>query len=204
MQTTFSAKDIQELPQRYRTNLINSLAGYKQAALVGSISKEGNHNVALFNSVMHIGASPPLYGLLFRPETVRRDTLQNIRETGSYTINYVPVDFIDAMHQTSARYAPEESEFNATGLTPEWLPEIQAPFVQQAAVKIAMRPVQEIPITANDTTLLIGRIEKIMVQDIALTEDGFAPIHEANITACCGLDAYYNTQFLKRLPYARP
>lgn len=204
MQTIFSANDIAELPQRFRTNLINSLAGYKQVALVGTISKNGNLNLALFNSVLHIGASPPLYGLLFRPETVRRDTLQNIRETGCYTINYLPSEYIDVIHQTSARYAPDVSEFDSVGLTPQWHQDFQAPFVEQATVKIAMRTAQELPITLNDTTLLIGNIVKILLEDLTLAEDGFAPLHEAGITACCGLDAYYNPQFVKRMPYARP
>ena len=34
--------------------------------------------------------------------------------------------------------------------------------------------------------------------------DGFAELHQANVLACVGLDAYYQPRFLERLAYARP
>ncbi len=65
---------------RYRALLINSLAGVRQAILIGTKSKDGCSNLAIFNSLIHIGASPPLWGFICRPEIVKRDTLNNILE----------------------------------------------------------------------------------------------------------------------------
>ena len=75
---------LQAQDSRYRATLINSLAGVKQAFLIGSKSSSGHSNLAIFNSLIHIGANPPLWGFLCRPDTVKRDTLQNILETGEY------------------------------------------------------------------------------------------------------------------------
>ena len=73
--------EIENQEQRYRTAFINSLAGFRQAVLVGTKSLEGNNNLAIFNSLIHLGASPALFGLINRPDSVQRDTLQNILET---------------------------------------------------------------------------------------------------------------------------
>ena len=66
---------------RYRTLLFNSLAGVRQAILIGTITNDGCSNLAIFNSLIHIGASPPLWGFICRPEIVKRDTLNTIFET---------------------------------------------------------------------------------------------------------------------------
>jgi hypothetical protein len=55
---------------RFRATFINSLAGLKQAILIGTKSKEGSTNLAIFNSLIHIGANPALWGFICRPATV--------------------------------------------------------------------------------------------------------------------------------------
>ncbi|NDB80030.1 flavin oxidoreductase, partial [archaeon] len=68
-------ESIDSMDKRYRTQLINSLWGVRPAVLVSTIDKKGNSNLAIFNSLMHIGAHPPLVGLIFRPDSVDRHTL---------------------------------------------------------------------------------------------------------------------------------
>ena len=80
--------DIAQFEQRYRTAFVNSLAGFRQAVLVGTKSRDNNSNLAIFNSLIHLGANPALLGLINRPDSVQRDTLQNIIETKEYTLNY--------------------------------------------------------------------------------------------------------------------
>jgi hypothetical protein len=63
--------DIQQFEQRYRTAFINSLAGFRQAVLVGSKSAAGNTNLAIFSSLIHLGANPALLGLVNRPDSVQ-------------------------------------------------------------------------------------------------------------------------------------
>ena len=77
-----SKEDFDDLQKFYRINLINSCTGYKSANLIGSISKDGVENVAVFSSITHLGSNPAMLGYILRPTTVPRNTYKNIKETG--------------------------------------------------------------------------------------------------------------------------
>lgn len=200
----FSADDLAKLEQRFRTQLINSITGFKSVALIGTRSTGGQENLAIFNSLVHIGAHPPLVGMFSRPDSVDRHTLDNIRETGVYTINHIQSSWADRAHQTSARYPQTVSEFDAVGLHTEYKEEFPAPFVQESYIRLGMRLAQEIPIQLNGTVLVIGQIEHISVPEACLLPDGFANIAQAGTIAGSGLDAYYEVENMRRMSYAKP
>ena len=195
---------IEQLEQRYRTTLINSLAGFRQAVLVGTQSSEGHHNLAIFNSLMHLGAHPALYGLINRPDSVQRDTLQNIISTKAYTLNYVRAADYKRAHQTSARYDKEISEFEAVGFEPAYLPSCTAPMVKNAVVSIAMQLEEIIPIAINGTILIIGSVQQIHIDEQLVGNDGFVSLSEEQVVISQGLDAYFVPSPLGRLAYAKP
>ena len=112
----FTKQAISDLENRYRAHLINSLSGFKSANLVGTQDCNGQTNLAIVSSVFHLGAHPPLVGMIIRPHSVPRHTLENLLATKHYTINHVNKDIYDKAHQTSARYDKDESEFDATAL----------------------------------------------------------------------------------------
>ena len=85
----FSKNTIENLDSRYRAHFINSLSGFKSANLIGTQDNQGHTNLAIVSSVFHLGAHPPLVGMIIRPHSVPRHTLENILETGFYTINHV-------------------------------------------------------------------------------------------------------------------
>ncbi|WP_020601509.1 flavin reductase family protein [Spirosoma spitsbergense] len=204
MNKVFTQKELNDLEQRYRVTLINSLAGFKQAVLIGTKSPEGHTNLALFNSLIHIGSNPALYGFICRPDTVQRDTLSNILATNEFTLNYIKTSDLEKAHQTSARYETGVSEFAEVGFTEQFSDASSAPFVQEAVVKIAMTFADKVPISLNGTLLIIGRIQQIDVDDSVVGDDGFVDLEQADVLACSGLDAYYSTQLLGRLTYAKP
>lgn len=193
---------LNQYESRYRAKLINSLAGMKQAVLIGTKSTDGHTNLAVFNSLIHIGANPPLWGILCRPDTVKRDTLDNILETGQYTLNYVQTIDFEKVHQTSAKYDRSVSEFDTCGFTEFYQSDFHAPFVAEAPVKVAMKLEQKIDISINHTILLIGSIEQIELDENLISTDGFVFLDQANLLACAGLDAYYEANLLGRLSYA--
>ena len=199
-------QEIEQLAQRYRTTFINSLAGYRQAVLVGTKSASGQTNLAIFNSLIHLGANPALLGLISRPapEGVQRHTLQNILDTGQYTLNFVSADFMQQAHQTSARYAVNESEFQRVGFAEHYLPGFSAPCVEQAVVRIAMQFQQLIPIPLNNTALIIGSISQVQCNGVEVQPDGFVNLEPAQVLISQGLDAYFTGSGLGRLPYAKP
>lgn len=195
--------DFSKMEQRNRTRLINSLSGFKSINLCGTINKDGVTNLSLISSVVHIGANPALMGFIMRPVTVRRDTYNNILETGHYTFNHLNVEIYKKAHQTSARYPIEVSEFEAAELTEIFSDTIKAPYVAESHVRIGLSFIQKIPIPLNDTVLMIGKVEEIFFPKTALTEDGYLDIAAAGSITSSGLDAYHSTQKLARLSYAK-
>ncbi len=196
--------DIENLEQRYRTALINSLAGFRQAVLVGTKSKENHSNLAIFNSLIHLGANPALFGLISRPDSVPRDTLQNILDTQEYTLNFVRASDFQKAHQTSARYEAQISEFEQVGFQEYTLPNFFAPALLEAAVKIGMKLEQTIPIPLNGTIMIIGSIQHIEMDEELIGQDGFVDLASKNILISQGLDAYFTALPLGRLKYAKP
>ena len=194
---------IPALEKRYRANLINSLGGFKSLVLIGTRHDEGTENLATFSSLFHLGADPALCGIIIRPGEPDRNTLDNILRQKHYTINHVQPSFFKQAHQCSARYAPGESEFAATGLTPLYEAGISAPFVKESVIRFACKLEQVVPIELNGTTLVIGKIIYIVLPDECVGADGFIDIEKAQTVTCSGLDSYHISKRLARLSYAK-
>ena len=97
---------IEQLEKRRRAALINSLPGFKQMVLVGTVSPQGDTNLCIVNSCFHVGASPALLGMIIRPapEGTERHTLDNIVSTRHYSLNAVSTPMAQRAHHTSARF----------------------------------------------------------------------------------------------------
>ena len=204
MKKEFTVNDILSFEQRYRATFINSLGGFKSLALIGTRNKEGNSNLAVFNSLFHIGANPPLFGFIIRPDSVERHTYSNILETGEFTVNHINEAIYEQAHQTSARYPKNRSEFDATHLTEESIAGYFAPFVKESHVKIGASFVQKVEIQENGTIMIIAKIKYVSIPGNCLGIDGFVDIEQAGSITCSGLDSYHRTQKIARLPYAKP
>ena len=202
--TVLSQADLKSLERRYRATLINILSGFKSANLIGTTDSKGNHNLAIFNSVVHIGANPPLLGLILRPTSVARHSFENINQTGYYTINHIHQDIFQKAHQTSAKYDREISEFEACGLSPEMGNTHCAPYVRECFIKMGLKYVEEYFIEANGTRLIIGEIIELILPEGSVQDDGFLDLAEYGTVTISGLDAYFSTQIIERRAFARP
>ena len=199
----FSSKDILEMEQRRRANFINSLTGFKSASLIGTIDLEGNTNLAIFSSVVHLGSDPALVGFINRPDSARRHTLENILETGCYTINHINDTIYNEAHQTSARYPKNISEFEATGLTPEFGNLLKAPYVKESTIKYGMEFIETHELKVNGTLLIIGKVVEIIIPEMSLLNNGAIDIEKAKTIAISGLDSYHLTDRIATLEYAK-
>jgi len=200
----FSLDDIDQMHHLYRINLINSCSGYKSANLIGTKSEDGTSNVAVFSSVTHLGSNPGLLGFFLRPTTVMRNTYHNLKTTGAYTINHIFEDILVDAHHTSAKYDESISEFNVTDLEEDYKDNFLAPFVKGSPIQIAMRYVEEYPIKANNTILVVGKIEKLYIPDDLLEKDGFINLAKGNVATINGLDGYSIPSLKMRQDYQRP
>jgi len=200
----FNRNDIDTMDYLHRINLINSCSGYKSANLIGTISNDEIPNVAVFSSVTHLGSNPALLGFFLRPTTVMRNTYHNLKTTGVYTINHIFENILEDAHHTSAKYDESISEFDVTSLQEDYKENFHAPFVKESPIKMAMRYVEEYPIKANNTILVVGKIEKLYVPDHLLDKDGFINLAKGKVATINGLDGYAIPNLKIRQTYQRP
>ena len=199
-----SKKDILNKSRINRLNLINSITGIKPANLIGSISKEGHSNLAIFSSVIHLGSNPALIGFITRPNNgVRRDTLNNILETNFYTINHIHENFIEQSHKTSGKYKKDVSEFNMCNLTEDYLSDFPAPFLNESKIKMGLKLKNIVDIPDNQTKLIIGSVEHIFIDEIALEDNGDINLQIINDIGIGGLNNYYKLEKIAHYPYFR-
>ena len=200
----YSNSDIRNLDELFRLNLINSCTGYKSANLIATRSISGISNVAVFNSVFHLGSNPPLLGFIMRPSTIPRNTLDNIKATLFFTVNHIQKNMIEQAHQTAAKYDQSISEFEETGLEEEYLDKFYAPYVKQSTIKMGCRYVNEYHIKENDTILIVAEIEHLYFEEGIQMPDGWLRLEDAETVAINGLDGYALPVLLDRFHYARP
>lgn len=200
----FEIAEVQQWDRWYRANFINSIAGFRAACLVGTVNTQCIPNLSVFSQLVHLGADPALVGLINRPRVATPHTLKNIEESGSFTLQHIPKTLLHKAHQTSAKYADDVSEFSAVGLTPFYIPGIVAPFVKECSIAWAAQLVEIVPITHNNTFLIIGKIQTLLAPETCIQVDGFVDISQAESVASVGLDAYYEANLIERIPYAKP
>jgi flavin reductase (DIM6/NTAB) family NADH-FMN oxidoreductase RutF len=195
---------IMDMEKQERVHFANSLGGFKSVGLIGTQNKKGQTNLAIIDSILHIGSNPPLFGMIFRPGIVERHTLENILETGFYTINHITENIFKQAHQTSARYDREISEFEITNLNPSYKNNFFAPFVAESPVQLAMEFKEKTILTINNTVLVIGEVKAVYFPEDCLLNDGFLDLEKATSITCSGLDSYHKTTRIDRLSYAKP
>lgn len=199
----YNKEDLAGLDRVPRLKLINSVTGIKPGNLMGTIDGQGRTNLAIFSSVVHLGSDPALLGFIARPQTEEvGHTLENIKQTGRYTINHIHPEFIGKAHFTSAKFERDVSEFARCGLTEEYLGGFDAPFVKESHFKMGLRFRETLDIALNGTTLVIGEIELLEIPEAALT-DGDIDLERAESVGISGLNRYYKVTKVTEHPYAR-
>lgn len=199
----FALNDVLRWEDKYRIRFINSISGYKSVHLVGTQDDKGVTNLAIFNSIVHIGASPPLVGFVMRPLTVERHTYRNIMASGCYTINHVHKSFLKQAHYTSAKFPTGESEFNACHLTQERHGQFLAPFVKESKIKFGLKLKEDLTIKENGTHFIIGEIQHIRIDEALIEPDGQLDLALAHDVCVTGLNQYSSVSKFTKLPSAK-
>ena len=203
MEQHWIKSDITAWERFYRIAFVNSLAGAKPLFLVGTQNAAGQHNLAPFHNIVHVGANPPLLGILFRPAMPELShTWHNLETWGACTLNAVHAGMLAAAHATSAKFPAGESEFSAAGLTPKTAASLPAPYVAESRLRIGCTLVEWHTVQANQTRFAVLAVEEVFLPADATTEDGFVQPSRTGSLSAVGLDAYGPAGTLTRLPYA--
>lgn len=199
----YTKKQIQKLHPITRLKIINSVTGIKPANLIGTIANNGNTNLAIFSSVVHLGSDPALLGFIARPRTAAvGHTYRNIQENGLYTINHIHPEFAKNAHYTSAKFDATISEFERCKLSEEYITGFKAPFVKESSFKMGMRFIEALDIKHNGTTLVIGEIEHLILPDTAIVNDDI-DLEATNSIGISGLNSYYALSKIEKHPFVR-
>jgi flavin reductase (DIM6/NTAB) family NADH-FMN oxidoreductase RutF len=141
-------------------------------AWVSTISPAGVSNVAPFSYFSGVGSRPP--SLLFCPANNRegdpKDTLRNIQETGDFVVNIVPFAVAEQMNASAANLPPEESEFDAYGLTAVASHRVKSPRVAESPVQFECTTMQILNIGEGPggANIVIGNVVHLHIDDAVI------------------------------------
>lgn len=157
--------DFATLPTRERYKLIVSTVVPRPVAWVVTQDADGINNAApysFFNAltddpvVIAIGCGPT-------PEGSKKDTLQNIRNTGQFVVNLVSAENAEQMNVTAIQFPPEVDELKEAGLTATPSTLIKPPRILESPVALECETFQLIPVSHH--TIVLGRVLAMHVRD---------------------------------------
>ena len=157
-----------DLPERDLYKLLVNTVLPRPIALVTTIDAQGRANAAPFSFFNVFSHAPPLVvlGIEGRDGTAPlKDTMRNIRATGSFVVNLVDRALVEAMQVCAIDFPGEVDEIAAAGLA-------TAPSVSAAAPRLTASPVQlecretvSLSLGTRHRNLVVGEIVHLHIRD---------------------------------------
>ena len=146
-------------------------------AWVSSIHPNGTVNLAPYSFFNALSSDPPTVMISFNGYHAHggeKDTLYNIKTSGEFVVNMVPLALKEAMNATTANAAHEVNEFELAGLTTEKSALVKPPRVLEAPIHLECEFYQEVelPCTLADSInrMIIGRVLGVHIRDEVLVD----------------------------------
>ena len=140
-------------------------------AFVATRSASGHNNLAPFSFFTAISSKPPT--ICFAPslrsrQSLKKDTLQNIEETGEFVVNIVTEDIAEQMNETATEVPPDIDEFVYSGLTPVPSQKVKPPRVKESPINMECKLYKIVTVGPDDvggSALVIGEVVLFHVAD---------------------------------------
>ena len=152
---------------------LKALVAPRPIGWISSLSADGVPNLAPYSFFNMLAVSPAIVGF---SSGMRKDSQNNIEETGEFVYNFASVDLIDAVNISSSHVPNTVNEFELAGVTGIDSRRVKAPRVAEAhahleceylqTVALPHTPGQEIP-----WSLILGRVVAVHIND-AFIADG--------------------------------
>lgn len=157
--------DAASLDTRSAYQLLTSLLVPRPIAWTATRSRDGVDNLAPFSYFMGVGSRPPRVAISVARGRggVLKDTARNLLETGDATISIASQAHLAALHQTSAGYGPDTSEFAAVALTP--LPAEAVAACRPAEVGVTLEVRLDQALDLGDVHLFVLQVVGLHVRD---------------------------------------
>lgn len=177
-------------------------------AWVTSMHPNGAINLAPFSFFNALASDPPLVMISFNgyhQHGGEKDTLHNIRASGEFVVNMVPLALKDAMNTTTANVGHEVDELQLAALDTAESVMVKPPRVAQAPIHLECRLHQEIelPCTLENSInrMVIGEVLVVHIADEVLV-DGLIDLDRIKPLARLGYMEYtaVESRFVMRRP----
>lgn len=146
-------------------------------AWVSSIHPNGTVNLAPYSFFNALSSDPPTVMISFNGYHAHggeKDTLYNIKASGEFVVNMVPLALKDAMNATTANVGHEVDEFGLAGLSAAASELVRPPRVAEAPIHLecALHQEIELPCTLPDSInrMIIGRVLGVHISDDVLVD----------------------------------
>jgi len=136
-------------------------------AWVSTVTASGNINLAPFSFFTVASVNPPIlcFSPLLKENSMEKDTLVNINQTGEFVVNIVSYGLAQAMNRTSGPYPSEVNEFDVAGVTPKQSTFVKPPCVADSLVNFECKLQQIISLGSEPGAgnLVLGRFCNIHI-----------------------------------------
>ena len=171
-------------------------------AWISSIHPNGAINLAPFSFFNALASDPPMVMISFtgyHQHGGEKDSLYNIKSSGDFVVNMVPLALKDAMNKTTAPVSHEVDELALAGLNTEESVLVKPPRIREAPSNMECEFFQEInlPCTLENSinTTIIGKVLGIHIKDEVLT-DGMIDLSKIKPLARLGYNQYTDVNHL--------
>jgi flavin reductase (DIM6/NTAB) family NADH-FMN oxidoreductase RutF len=156
-------------PHGLAHNPFKALVAPRPIGWISTVNAEGRVNLAPYSFFNAVADTPPM--VIFSNsgskagETAAKDSVTNIRATGEFVCNVVPLALKDAMNLSSGEYHPDIDEFEHAGLAKAPSRVVAPPRVAAAPAALECRlwRIVELPGVAN--VLVIGEVVGVHIAD---------------------------------------
>lgn len=145
---------------------------------LSTISRDGVHNLAPYSQWQNLTFDPPMvmFAANQYPDGRRKDTVVNAEETGWFVWNMATWDLREAVNLSAMALGPEEDEFDRAGVTKAACTEAPGARVAQSPAHFECRHIATHRLPGNSPVgwveVVYGRVERIHVDDAAITPEG--------------------------------
>lgn len=165
-------------------------------AWVSTVHPNGSINLAPYSFFNALASDPPMVMIAFNgyhEHGGEKDTLHNIKTSGEFVVNMVPLALQNAMNTSTAAVAHEVDEMALAGLEAEESILVRPPRVREAPIHLECELYQEVnlPCTLPDSinTMIIGSVLGVHINDEILS-DGLIDLDKVKPLARLGYMQY--------------
>jgi flavin reductase (DIM6/NTAB) family NADH-FMN oxidoreductase RutF len=137
----------------------------RPVAWITTVDAAGVVNAAPFSSYNYVAHSPPMLAVnIGRRAGKLKDTARNIEESREFVVNAATLSNMELMHQTSAEFAPGESETLNLGIALLASQFVKPPRIAVSPVQMECR-LEQIVRLGEFNTLYIGAVQAFHLSD---------------------------------------